>query len=168
MNNSNRTSKKPVPDYIRQFLKQPPQLLKNFHYDDVMEFLKIADIKSYEAGEGIVEEGAVIESAYLVAEGTVTVWEDGVRLTSLEPGSFIGEPFLFSKNFRMSKVTSDGASRLLLFRRYDTLNFFRKKPEKMFNIFTRNVIEIQRQKIKETNEQLARLKKQLNSRHQQK
>ena len=29
-----------MPDYIKKFLKESPLLLKNFHYEDVLEFLQ--------------------------------------------------------------------------------------------------------------------------------
>jgi hypothetical protein len=61
----------------------------------------------------------------------------------------------------MAKVISEGDSQLLNFKRYDTLNFFRKKPEKLFNIFTRNIIEIQQAKISDTNNQLMQAKREL-------
>jgi hypothetical protein len=61
----------------------------------------------------------------------------------------------------MAKVVSEGDSQLLKFERYEALNFFRKKPEKLFNIFTRNIIEIQQQKISNMNVQLLQLKKRL-------
>ena len=159
--NREESKQQPVPDYIRQFLKKPPQLLKNFHYEDLMEFLKVGEVEKYNADDVIIKEGELINSAYLVATGKVSIWKNNIQLTTLKKGSFLGEAFLFSKNYRMAKVVSEGASRLLHFQRYDTLDFFRKKPEKMFNIFTRNIIDIQQSKIKKSNDQIIQLKKQL-------
>lgn len=135
--------------------------MKNFHYEDLTEFLKVGEVEKYDADDVIIKEGTLINSAYLVASGKVSIWKNNIQLTMLESGSFLGEAFLFSKNYRMAKVVSEGPSLLLHFQRYDTLDFFRRKPEKMFNIFTRNIIEIQQSKIKKSNNQIIHLKKQL-------
>lgn len=150
-----------TPDYIRKFLKEPPILLRNFHYEDTMEFLKLGELEKFVQDDVIVNEEEYVNSAYLVAEGEVSIWKDNIQLATLSSGDFIGETFLFSKNNRMAKVVSEGESKLLKFERYDALSFFRKKPEKLFNIFTRNIIEIQQKKISNMNGQLLQLKKRL-------
>lgn len=159
--NGQETSRDSAPDYIRRFLKKPPLLVKNFHYDDVMEFLNIGVEERYLKDELILKESEYVNSAYLIVEGKVSIWKDNIQLTVLNEGNFLGETFLFSKNNRMAKVLSEGESVLLRFERYDALNYFRKKPEKLFNIFTRNIIEIQQKKISNMNVQLLQLKKRL-------
>lgn len=154
-------AEKETPDYIRQFLKEPPLLLRNFHHEDIMEFLKLGEMERFLQDDVVINEADYINSAYLIASGNLSIWKDNIQLAILSKGSFLGETFLFSKNNRMAKVVSEGESTLLRFERYDTLNFFRKKPEKLFNIFTRNIIEIQQKKISSMNLQLLQLKKRL-------
>ncbi len=150
-----------MPDYLKKFLKEPPLLLRNFHYEDVLEFLQIGVEERYVSGDTIINESENVNSAYLVAEGKVAIWKDGIQLASLSESNFLGEAFLFSKNSRMAKVTSETDTVLLRYERYEALNFFRKKPEKLFNIFTKNIIEIQQRKISNMNVQLLNLKKRL-------
>ncbi len=150
-----------MPDYIKKFLKEPPLLLRNFHYEDVLEFLTLGEEERYVTDDVILNESEYVNSAYLVAEGKVTIWKDNIQLATLSEGNFLGEAFLFSKNSRMAKVTSDGDCILLRYERYEAFNFFRKKPEKLFNIFTKNIIEIQQRKISNMNVQLLNLKKRL-------
>lgn len=150
-----------MPDYLKKFLKEPPLLLRNFHYEDVLEFLQIGVEERYIAGDSIINESENVNSAYLVASGKVAIWKDGIQLATLSESNFLGEAFLFSKNSRMAKVTSESDTILLRYERYDALNFFRKKPEKLFNIFTKNIIEIQQRKISNMNVQLLNLKKRL-------
>lgn len=135
--------------------------MKNFHHEDIMEFLQIGEVERFMQDDVIINESEYVNSAYLVAEGEVSIWKDNIQLAILPEGSFLGETFLFSKNNRMAKVVSEGDSLLLRFVRYEALNFFRKKPEKLFNIFTRNIIEIQQNKISDMNGQLLQLKKRL-------
>lgn len=161
MTTENKTEKEAAPEYIRQFLKEPPLLLRNFHYEDIMEFLKLGELEQFVQDDIIVNEEEYVNSAYLIAKGEVSVWKDNIQLATLSGGEFLGETFLFSKNNRMAKVVSEGDTQLLKFERYNALNFFRKKPEKLFNIFTRNIIEIQQKKISNMNVQLLQLKKRL-------
>lgn len=148
-------------NHIKKFLKEPPLLLKNFHYEDVLEFLQLGIEERFSIDEIVLNESEYVNSAYLVAEGSVAIWKDNIQLATLSDGNFLGEAFLFSKNNRMAKVTAHGDCILLRYERYEALNFFRKKPEKLFNIFTKNIIEIQQRKISNMNVQLLNLKKRL-------
>ena len=150
-----------MPEYTRKFLKKPPLLLKNFHYEDVLGFLKMGKEERYVAGDVIIKDEDVVSSAYLIAQGTVTVWKDNIELAELSEGSFLGETFLYSKVNRMAKVQAEGDAIVLKYERFEVLNFFRKRPEKLFNIFTKNIIEIQQKKIHNMNMQLIKLKKKL-------
>ncbi len=161
MNAGNESSKEWMADYIKKFLKEPPLLLKNFHYEDVLEFLQLGIEEKFQADDIILNESEYVNSAYLVADGKVAIWKDNIQLATLSEGNFLGEAFLFSKNSRMAKVTAEGECILLRYERYEALNFFRKKPEKLFNIFTKNIIEIQQRKISNMNIQLLNLKKRL-------
>ncbi len=161
MSTENEAEKEAAPEYIRQFLKEPPLLLRNFHYEDIMEFLNLGQLEKFVQDDIIINEAEYVNSAFLIAEGKVSIWKDNIQLATLSEGNFLGETFLFSKNNRMAKVVSEGDTQLLKFERYEALNFFRKKPEKLFNIFTRNIIEIQQKKISNMNVQLLQLKKRL-------
>ncbi len=161
MSIDNNTSGDLMSDHIKKFLKEPPLLLKNFHYEDVLEFLELGIEERFHTDDIILNESEYVNSAYLVADGRVAIWKDNIQLAILSDGNFLGESFLFSKNNRMAKVTSEGDCILLRYERYEALNFFRKKPEKLFNIFTKNIIEIQQRKISNMNVQLLNLKKRL-------
>lgn len=161
MATDDQAEKDTTPEYMRQFLKEPPLLLRNFHYEDIMEFLKMGQEERFVQDDVIVNEEEYVNSAYLISEGKVSIWKDNIQLATLTEGNFLGETFLFSKNNRMAKVVSEKNSKLLKFERNVALNFFRKKPEKLFNIFTRNIIEIQQQKISNMNLKLLQLKKRL-------
>src|SRR5690554_7078352 len=89
-------------DYIKKFLKEPPLLLKNFHYEDVLEFLQVGKEERYMNDEVVLNESEYVNTAYLVVEGGVCIWKDNIQLAALSEGNFLGESFLFSKNIRMA------------------------------------------------------------------
>ena len=43
-----------MPVYMRSLLKDPPNLLKNFHYEDVLSFLEMVMEERYNQGEIVV------------------------------------------------------------------------------------------------------------------
>ncbi|NBC27703.1 MAG: cyclic nucleotide-binding domain-containing protein [Bacteroidetes bacterium] len=147
--------------HIQELLKHPPRLFKNFHYDDVLAFIQTGVEISYAKDDIIIREDEQVNAAYLVASGSLSVWKEDIRLKTLGEKDFLGETYLFSKNNRIAKITSDTPSILLKFDRYNSLNYFSQRPEKLFNIFTKNIIEIQQEKISNMNSQLFALKKQI-------
>jgi CRP-like cAMP-binding protein len=145
--------------HLRDLLKDPPHLLKNFHYEDTLAFLELGEQIRFVEGDTIIREDEFVNSAYLIAKGKVSIWKENIQLATLEKRSFLGETFLFSKNNRLARVTCEEDCILLKYERYVALNYFRKRPEKLFNIFTKNIIEIQQNKISSMNLQLFTLKK---------
>ena len=145
--------------HLRDLLKDPPHLLKNFHYEDTLAFLELGEQIRFVEGDTIIREDEFVNSAYLIAKGRVSIWKENIQLATLDQRSFLGETFLFSKNNRLARVTCEEDCILLKYERYVALNYFRKRPEKLFNIFTKNIIEIQQNKISTMNMQLFTLKK---------
>lgn len=160
-NHEEHNGPKLMDKHLRDLLKDPPPLLRNFHHEDVLAFLQLGKEERFLSGDTVLNEAEYVNSAYLIAEGKVSIWKDNIELATLEKGSFLGETFLFSKNNRMAKVISEEDTIMLKYERYDVLNFFRRRPEKLFNIFTKNIIEIQQKKIHNMNVQLLNLKKRI-------
>ncbi|MEX2585395.1 MAG: cyclic nucleotide-binding domain-containing protein [Balneolaceae bacterium] len=150
-----------LPDYLRSFLKTPPHLLNSFHYEDVMDYLKLGEEERFENGDLIIQEGKSISCSYIIASGTVSVWKEGIQLALLSEGNVIVESFLFQRTNTMDKIQAESTVVALKFERHDVLNFFRKRPGKLFNIFTKNIIEIQQKKLHNMNLQVIQLKKKL-------
>lgn len=160
MNEKTQNTSK-IPDHIRELLQDPPDVLRGFHSDDLLDFLSMGITEDYAKNDTIVNKSDYVNSAYLVCKGSVAVWEDNIELITLEEHSFLGETFLFSDTNRMANVISVDDSILLRFQRHDMLHFFKKKPAKLFNIFTRNIIYIQQKKIERMNNLLLKMKKKL-------
>ncbi len=147
--------------HLQDLLKDSPHLLKNFHYDDIHAFLKMGEELLYNKGDVIIQDDEVVNSAYLIATGKVSVWKENIKIDTLDKKNFLGETFLYSKHNRIAKIICEEDCILLKYDRFTTLNYFRKRPEKLFNIFTKNIIEIQQEKISNMNLQLFALKKRL-------
>lgn len=149
------------PQYIRRLLQEPPPILKGFHHDDLLDFLTIGIKEEYAKNEVMLDTTDYVNSGFLICEGELAVWEDNIELVTLSAPSFLGETFIFGESHRMAKITAVQDSLILRFQRHDMLLFFKQKPGKLFNIFTRNIIHIQQDKIKEMNDMMYNLKKRL-------
>ncbi len=150
-----------IPPYIRGLLQEPPPILKGFHHDDLLDFLTISIKEEYVKNEIMLDTTDYVNSGFLICEGELGVWEDNIELTTLKAPSFLGETFIFGDSNRMAKIVAVEDSLVLRFQRHDMLMFFKQKPGKLFNIFTRNIIQIQQDKMKEMNKIMFNLKKRM-------
>ena len=90
--------------HLRDLLKDPPHLLKNFHYEDTLAFLELGEQVRFVEGDTIIREDEYVNSAYLIATGKVSIWKENIQLATLDKKNFMGETFLFSKNNRLAKI----------------------------------------------------------------
>jgi len=149
-------------DRIQYILNNIPSLLRKFSPEDLRGFLMSGELVLYHRDQIILKESSDrIDEAWLIADGRVSIWKDGVEVAQQVPGDFIGETFLFSKGTRSATVKSDTEVAMLRFERDNVLQFFRNRPERVFKIFIMNLLEIQQQKITSMNNQVSRLKKKL-------
>ncbi len=65
-----------------------------------------------DAGITVIEQGSRGDEFYIVADGALVVWQDGVRVAELGPGDFFGEDALISGMSRNATVITDQPSDL--------------------------------------------------------
>lgn len=147
---------------INKILLQSPLLFRNFSAEDLRDFLKIGQPLLYEKEDLIIDEvSSEVDTAFLIISGKVSVWKDEIHLASLSDGDFIGETFLFSKGGRTASVSAIENTMMLKFYRSEVLDYFRRKPERLFKLFIMNIVEIQQRKISGMNAKLIQLQRRL-------
>ncbi len=158
----NAFSTQRVQDGINRMLMQMPMLFRNFPPEDLRDFLKIGLPQIYKKDDLIIDESAgEANTAFLIIEGSVSVWKDDIHLATLNEADFIGETFLFTKGGRTASVSAHSDAILLKFNRSDVLDYFRRKPERLFKLFIMNIIEIQQRKISGMNIKMTQMQKRL-------
>lgn len=85
------------------FIKEPPLLLKNFPYDELVEFLSLGTEEGFLEDEVIINGEEYIYTAYLIVADKATILKNKIPLIDLSVGDFIGETFLFSKYNKIKK-----------------------------------------------------------------
>jgi CRP-like cAMP-binding protein len=147
---------------INRMLVQMPLLFRNFPPEDLRDFLHIGQPQIHEKDDLIIDESNdEANTAFLIIEGSVSVWKDDIHLATLNEGDFIGETFLFTKGGRTASVSASDDAILLKFNRSEVLEYFRRKPERLFKLFIMNIIEIQQRKISGMNVKMTQLQKRL-------
>ncbi len=145
-------------DRVQNILRDVPKLLRRFPPEDLRGFLMTGDLEFFKPGEVILSEHSdQIDSAWLIADGRVTIWKEDIEVARLNPGDFIGETFLFNKGHRIATVKAVTSVAMIRFERSVVLGFFRTRPERIFKIFIMNLLEIQQSRIKAMNNKVVKL-----------
>ena len=137
----------------------PPLLLRNFRQSELREFLASGTIEKYGTGDPIYRCGDSSSTACLLVNGLASIWKENIHLANLKRGDFIGETFLFSQRDRQSDIIAEDEVTVIRFAREKTLDFFRSQPERLFNLFIMNIINLQHQKIMVMDKKIISLQK---------
>lgn len=149
-------------DNVRKLLQKSPLLFRKFEPDELRHFLMLGHNENYQKEDIIVQETEKsLNTAFLIIEGMVSIWNEEIHLADLNSGDFIGETFLFGNGTRTATVKAAKDSTVLRFERNEVLHFFRSKPERLFKVFIMNIIEIQQNKITAMNSKMLQLKRRL-------
>jgi len=116
---------------------------------------KLLELKEYQDGETVIEEGTGGDQMYYITEGKVKIITEKVGeqllLAELEEGSFFGEINLFCNAQRTATVIANGKLQVYVISREWFLNLINKKPNIAANI-ERAILEVIAQRIAKTNE----------------
>lgn len=110
-----------------ELLKQMP-LFRHLSYKEVIRVLNVTEVREYEAGEGIIQEGDVGEEMFILLKGKIRVHKNDAFITYLAPGSHMGEMALVDRSRRSASATAEEKSRVLTLKRKDFYQIIRKDP----------------------------------------
>ncbi len=101
-------------------------LFRHLTYQELVRVLNITEVRAFEPGQLVVEEGAEGDELFIVLTGQVRVHSGDAVLTHLGPGQHLGEMALIDKAPRSASVSADLPSKLLVIRRRDFFDIIRK------------------------------------------
>jgi len=130
------------------------KLLDGFPDEEKMEFLSFGTVREYHLHDTIITEGQDDKNIYLVMDGEVSIWRRNVPIFKLKKGDVFNEAKIFFPKPNTFTVTAEKRTTIMKFRRREILTFFSLKPERLFKIFTLNVISILARKLEEHEEKL--------------
>lgn len=101
-------------------------LFRHLTYQELVRVMNITDVRSYDSGQRILEEGDEGDEMFIVLSGHVRVLTGESKLTLLGPGEHFGEMALVDKAPRSASVVSEGTSKLMVMKRRDFFDIVRK------------------------------------------
>lgn len=151
-----------VNEGLADVLQHVPLLFRNFPAEDLRDFLRLGHARQYKVDDIIIDEASTeLDTAFLIVKGKASVWKDDLHLASIGAGDILGETFLFNKVGRTASVSATEEVIALIFKRAEVLDFFRRKPERLFKLFTINIVEIQQRRISNMNAKMIQLQRRL-------
>ena len=66
-------------------------------------FLEFGEQMRFVEGDTIIKRMSYVNSAYLIADGKVSIWKEKIQLATLEKKSFLGETFYSVKTIAWLK-----------------------------------------------------------------
>jgi len=130
------------------------KLLDGFSDEERSEFLSLGTVREYNLQETIISEEQDDMNIYLVTDGEVFVWRKNVPMLKYKKGDIFNETKVFFPKPNAFTVTAEKRTTIMKFSRREILTFFSLKPERLFKIFTLNIISILARKLEAYEEKL--------------
>jgi len=143
------------------YFQKPPLLLSHFPLDIAKKFLASGFDETYQLHEDIMKEGQEGTDMFLICEGSVAIYSQGIKMATLEKGDVFGELILFRDHYRIASVRVEKPARLLRYTRDILKDFFGRNGQKLFDVYMMNLMEILRRKLIATNKKVVELEQKL-------
>lgn len=143
------------------YFQKPPLLLAHFPLDIAEKFLAMGFDEQYDLHDDIMKEGQLGKDMFLLCEGEVAIFSQGIKMATLEKGDVFGELILFRNHYRIASVRVEKSARLLRYSREILKDFFARHGQKIFDFYMMNLMEILRRKLIATNRKVVELEHQL-------
>lgn len=130
------------------------RLLHGFSNEECREFLSLGIIKEYNQNDVIVSENQEDINIYLIVEGEASLWRKNVPILEFQKGDVFNETKIYSPRSNSYTIIAEQQTVVLKFSRNDILLYFSFKPERLFKIFTLNVISILLKNIEDNEDQI--------------
>lgn len=142
---------KPLNDgRVLGILDPVPQMLRNFGAEELRDFLNSGDLVEFDEGATLFrEQKDEVDAGWLVVSGSVSLYKYEELLELAHPGDFLGETFVMRPGLHLNTGRTEEPVVLLRFERSRIQEYFRKRPERLFMQFIRNLVESQRIKLEQ-------------------
>lgn len=144
--------------------KRLPLILANLPQVVAEKFLELGEELLLPPDEEVIRKDEVGKDFYLICEGTLTVWRAGVKLATLTKGDVFGELVVFRDHYRIASIRTESPATLLKFNRHVMMDFFSRQEQRIFSIYTVNILEVLRRKLILTNQRVCELEQKLRNR----
>lgn len=136
--------------------------LKAFDDEELQELLKMSEIRDYEPGEMILEEGKTDGWIFYLVSGKVVISKKGKQLVTLETtGDVFGEMGAINGTVRSASVHAHGSAMCLALNISDIDKFSAKNRFAFRYIIYREFAQILANRLRETTDELIKAKEEI-------
>jgi len=139
-------------------------LFRHLTYQEIVHVMNSTVVRTYQAGEHVIEEGHEGDEMFIVLTGAVRVHCGDAPLTRLGPGQQFGEMALIDNAPRTASVASEGISKLMIMRRRDFFDVVRKDHDVAVKLLW-SFMGVLTDRLRTTTRDLAEAREQLASRN---
>ena len=118
-------------------------LFTGFSEADRGEFVEMGREVRVKTHDMVLAEGDPGGSMYIIEEGKVSIWFKGSKLADLGRGDTLGTMVVLTAHQRTATVRAESDVTVLEFSRDEIMNFFKRKPPRLFQQFFVNLAKIQ-------------------------
>lgn len=130
------------------------RLLQGFSKVELNEFYNLGDEIDYSLHDLIISENDDDFNIYIIITGEVSIWKKNVPVLKLCDADAFNETKVFFPRPEETSVRAEKHSKIFRINREKVLQFFVTKPERLFKIFTLNVLTVLQNKIGNYEKQL--------------
>jgi len=135
-------------------------LFRFVSYQELVRVLNITQVRPYETGQAVVEEGATGDELFVVLTGHVKVHSGDTVIVELGPGQHFGEMALIDMAPRSASVTATEPSKLLSIKRRDFFDMIRKDHDVAVKLLW-SFLGVLAQRLRTTSRDLGNAREQL-------
>jgi PPM family protein phosphatase len=141
-------------------------LFRHLTYQELVRVMNLTEVRNFDHGDLIVEEGDEGDEMFIVLNGTVSVYAGETQLGQLGAGQHFGEMALLDRAPRSASVRSEGVSKLMLMRRLDFFDIIRKDHDVAVKLLW-SFLGVLTERLRTTSRDLSEAEEQLASRADQ-
>jgi len=130
------------------------RLLDKFTETEKEELFSIGSINEFQMHDRIIFENEEDHKIHIVLDGEISVWRKNVHVIRLKKGDSFNENVVFFPAPNKISVMAESQTNIFGVERDKLLDYFHRKPERLFKIFTLNILAVMSKKIEDYEEVL--------------
>ena len=129
-------------------------IFRYLSYRELVRLMNITQVRRYEEGEVIIEEGTDGEELFILLEGKAKLSKAGSYITTLEQGDHFGEMALVDSAPRSATIAAEGHARLMIITRTDFYEIIRNESKLSVKLLW-SFVQVLTDRLRKTTAQLS-------------
>ena len=129
-------------------------IFRYLSYRELVRLMNITQVRRFEEGEVIIEEGTDGEELFILLEGKAKLSKAGSYITTLEQGDHFGEMALVDSAPRSATIAAEGHARLMIITRTDFYEIIRNESKLSVKLLW-SFVQVLTDRLRKTTAQLS-------------